>query len=328
MNRNAMSYPPYQQYTPTLRPANPFDPRADAEVLRKAMKGFGTDEKAIINVLGRRTNSQRLEIALQFKTLYGKDLVKDLKSETSGKFEDLLVALMTPLPSFYAKELHHAISGIGTNEETLIEIMCSMDNNEIRCITAAYQAAYYRSLEDDLRGDTSGTFKRLLVSLCTAGRDENPHVNHAQATADAQDLLNAGELRWGTDESTFNMIMCQRSYPHLRVVFDEYQRISGRSIEESVKSEFSGNSEDGLLAIIRCVRNRPAFYAKMLHESVKGMGTNDRQLIRLVSTRCEVDMEDVKTNYLAKYGESLKDAISGDASGDYKKLLLCLIGEY
>lgn len=55
-----------------MTPVASFNPRGDAEVLRKAMKGFGTDEKAIINVLANRTNSQRLEIAVQFKTLYGK----------------------------------------------------------------------------------------------------------------------------------------------------------------------------------------------------------------------------------------------------------------
>lgn len=55
-----------------MKPVHPFDPKKDAEVLRKAMKGFGTDEKAIIVVLCNRTNAQRQEIAQQFKSLYGK----------------------------------------------------------------------------------------------------------------------------------------------------------------------------------------------------------------------------------------------------------------
>ncbi|KAI4462026.1 annexin [Holotrichia oblita] len=313
--------------TPTVVPANPFNPRDDATVLRKAMKGFGTDEKAIINVLSKRTNAQRLQIAVEFKTLYGKDLVKDLKSETSGKFEDLLVALMTPLPYFYAKELHDAIVGIGTDEDVLIEVLCTKSNIEIRTISQAYQSLYNKSLEDDLRGDTSGTFKRLMVSLCNAGRDESMMTNPSQAAEDAKSLLRAGELRMGTDESTFNSILCQRNYAQLRLIFEEYYRITGHDFEQAIKNEFSGNSKDGLLAIVRSIRNLPGFFAKCLHNAIAGLGTNDKTLIRVVVTRCEIDMGNIKQNYLAQYGETLADAIKGDTSGDYKKLLLALIGE-
>ncbi|GJQ75977.1 hypothetical protein Trydic_g18032, partial [Trypoxylus dichotomus] len=324
---NYDSGPTAYKGSPTVLPANPFNPREDAEILRKAMKGFGTDEKAIINVLSRRTNAQRLQISVEFKTLYGKDLVKDLKSETSGKFEDLLVALMTPLPYFYAKELHDAIVGLGTDEDVLIEVLCTKSNAEIRTIRQAYHSLYNKSLEDDLKGDTSGTFKRLMVSLCNSGRDESMVTNQAQAAHDARSLLRAGELRMGTDESTFNMILCQRNFVQLRLIFEEYYKITGHDFEQAIKNEFSGNSKEGMLAIVRSIRNLPGFFAKCLHNAIAGLGTNDKTLIRVVTTRCEIDMGNIKQNYLAQYGETLADAIKGDTSGDYKKLLLALIGE-
>lgn len=52
---------------------------------------------------------------------------------------------------------------------------------------------YGSSLESDLKGDTAGTFKRLMVSLCNANRDESGVTNPAAATADAQQLLRAGK---------------------------------------------------------------------------------------------------------------------------------------
>ena len=72
-------------------------------------------------------------------------MIKDLKSETSGKFEDLLVALMTPLPEFYAQEIHEALAGIGTNENTLIEVLCSLSNSAINHVKQAYRACKFKN---------------------------------------------------------------------------------------------------------------------------------------------------------------------------------------
>ena len=49
-----------------------------------------------------------------------------------------MVALSLPVTDFMAKEMYEAVSGIGTNEGTLVEILCSGTNKEIREINAAY----------------------------------------------------------------------------------------------------------------------------------------------------------------------------------------------
>lgn len=66
-------------------------------------------------------------------------MIKELKSELKGNFEDVIVALMIHPIEYYAKQVHKAISGIGTNEKTIIEILGIHNNAEITAIREAYE---------------------------------------------------------------------------------------------------------------------------------------------------------------------------------------------
>ena len=159
---------------PVLRPYQPFNPADDAQRLYKAMKGFGTDEVALIDVLCNRTSSQRQQIALVFKTSYGKDLLKSVESETSGDFRNILRALLLRPSLFEAMELRDSVQGFGTHERQLIDIICSKTNAEMVELRNAYKQVFNRNMEEDVKDDVSGYFKRFLVSLIAAHRLNDP----------------------------------------------------------------------------------------------------------------------------------------------------------
>ena len=155
----------FKQQSPTVIAADHFNPRRDAEVLKKAMKGFGAHENTIIKLLTKRSNAQRVEIALKYKTLYGKNLTKELKSELSGSLEKTVVALMTPLRQYYAKELHNAIVGLGTDEAVLIEVLCTLPNTEIRAISTIYHKSKPISTPHSSFSNTPINFQFTIKTL-------------------------------------------------------------------------------------------------------------------------------------------------------------------
>ncbi|XP_052777924.1 annexin A6-like [Mya arenaria] len=311
----------------TIVPKNPFSAEQAAGALRKAMKGLGTDEAKIIEVMSSHTNQQRQEIFTSFKTQFGKDLRSELKSEISGRFEDLVLALLETPVNYDARELKAAIKGAGTDEGALIEILCSRSNAQILAIKQAYKTLFKSDLEKDIMSDTSGHFKRLLVSQLAAGRDESGSVDPDTAAQDAKELFEAGANKLGTDESTFNRILSLRGYAQLKAVFEAYQQNHGKDIEAVIQAETSGYLEDGYLAIVRIAKNPPAYFAQRLHKSMKGAGTKDSTLIRVVASRSEVDMIQIKQEFQRLFGKTLGSFIKGDTSGDYKKLLLALCAE-
>ncbi|KAJ8408524.1 hypothetical protein AAFF_G00251590 [Aldrovandia affinis] len=310
----------------TLKEAAGFKAEEDAAKLKEAMKGVGTDEAVIIDILAHRTIAQRQRIQEAYKQSVGKDLAEELEGELTGNFEKVVLGLLMLAPKYDAYELRNAIKGAGTDEDGLIDILASRTNAEIKALTAFYHKDYDKSLEEDICNDTSGMFQRVLVSLLTAGRDEGKKVDEALVLQDAKDLYEAGEARWGTDEVKFLTVLCVRNREHLLRVFQEYQKLAGRDIEDSIKREMSGSLEDIFLAIVRCIKNKTAFFAERLHRSMKGLGTTDSILIRIMVSRAEIDMLDIKAEFLKMYGKTLHSFIKGDTSGDYRKIMLELCG--
>ena len=98
-------------------------------------------------------------------------------------------------------------------------------------------------------GDTSGSFKTFLVSCLQANRPESKEFDRNKAKQDAQALYEAGEKKWGTDESRFNVILGARSYPQLRATFQEYAKLANKDIEDTLKSEMSGDILKAMLAV-------------------------------------------------------------------------------
>lgn len=310
----------------TVRDYPGFSPSVDAEVIRKAIRGIGTDEKTLISILTERSNAQRQLIVKEYQAAYGKELKDDLKGDLSGHFEHLMVALVTPPAVFDAKQLKKSMKGTGTNEDALIEILTTRTSRQMKAISQAYYTVYKKSLGDDISSETSGDFRKALLTLADGRRDESLKVDEHLAKKDAQILYNAGENKWGTDEDKFTEILCLRSFPQLKLTFDEYRNISQKDIEDSIKGELSGHFEDLLLAIVHCSRNMPAFLAERLHRALKGAGTDEFTLNRIMVSRSEIDLLDIRAEFKKRCGYSLHSAIKSDTSGDYEVTLLKICG--
>ncbi|XP_072526879.1 annexin A5-like [Salminus brasiliensis] len=306
----------------TVKPQSGFNANNDAQVLFKAMKGMGTDEATILQLVTSRSNAQRQQIKAAYKILHGKDLVSDLKSELGEKFETLIVGLMATPVMFDVTSLRNAIKGKGTDANALIEILASRTPNEIREIIKTYKEEYGRSLEGDVTGDTSGHFERMLVMLLQASRQQG--VQEGTIQSDAQALFDAGEKKFGTDEDQFISILGNRSAEHLRRVFDAYLKLSGFQIEESIQKETSGDLKEVLLAVVKCARSVPVYLAECLYKSMKGTGTDDATLIRIMVSRSEIDLLDIRAEFRKMFATSLHNMIKNDTTGDYSKALLLL----
>lgn len=304
------------------------DPKKAATALYDAMKGFGTNEKKIIDTLTGIDNETIQKIREEFQHHYHKDLIKEIKSETSGNFERALVALLQSPVEYDAWLIKDAIDGLGTNDEQLIEVLVTRHPDHLKKVVQFFQKEYNSSVEEYIAGDTSGDYKEYLLTLAGANRDSAAApVPDDKVDEDAQKLFRAGEGTVGTDEKVFIQIFAKRSWKHIRKVAEAYAKRYSHSLHTALDKEFSGDIFRALKWTLEFVENRQAFFAKRIHASFAGLGTKDKTLVRIIIARAHVDLYEIADSYNTLFGKSLKEALHSELSGDYRTLMQKIVAE-
>ncbi|KHN34096.1 Annexin-like protein RJ4 [Glycine soja] len=235
-----------------IAPSN-HSPVEDAESLRKAVKGWGADGKAIIAILGHRNATQRTLIREAYQNLFQEDLIKRLESELSGDFE-------------------------------------------------------------------------LLVGLVSSFRYGGSEINAKLAQSEADALHEAIKNKNKSNDEIIR-ILTTRSKTQLVATFNRYRDDHGIAITKKLSDEGSDEFHKAANLAISCINDHKKYYEKVLRNAMEHLGTAEDALTRVIVTRAEKDLKEIKEVYYKRNSVHLEHAVAKETSGDYKKFLLSLMGK-
>jgi len=294
------------------------------------MKGFGTDEKALIRHLADKDPLQINVIRQAYNQRFGRHMLNDVQGEVSGWFEEGLCAIIRGPLQQDVVLLHSAMDGPGTKEKVLNDVLLGRSNADLRAIKDLYKKTYHTSLESDIKADLSMKTERHFLMVLAANRiEETAPVNPQQIDTDVMELYKATEGKVGTDELLVCNILSQRSDAQIRAIAHTYKQKFTRDLETVIKKEFSGHMELALLQQLRTGTDKAMRDALLLEDAMSGAGTKDHLLVnRVVRVHWDRNhMQQVKGAYQHMFRKSLTSRIRGETSGDYEKLMCACLGE-
>ncbi len=288
----------------------------------------GKDENALIDIAINNTNAQRVKLRDDYKAKFGRDLLDDFKNNFKSDFLDTVTGVFKTPAEYDADLLYTAMKGIGSDKDVITEVLCFRDQKRINEIKAKFQEKYGKDLVAEIKSETSGDYQKIVLQLLEGGRQENAQADLQKCSGIADELYKAGEDKLGTDEATFIKYFTSLSPAELLLVCKEYHKKYKKNMIDVLKSEFDGNEKNLLIRILYSMFSPSEYFAEQIMYAVAGAGTNDAQLIRCIISRYSIDMKKVKKYYKKLYNKELLDAVKGDVSGNYGKILEALINKH
>jgi len=283
---------------------------------------------SMIKLCAYQTNIERQEMKKFYENLYKIDLISEIKNNFSGIYKYTLISLFSTLIDYDCKSLKHSMKGLIVDNETLIEIISTRSNSNLKEIIQRFNELNNEDLIKNIENKTSGITKKILISILQSNinnnRSENINPNLIECESSARDLFTSGEKKWDSDSSVFINLFTTKSPIEFIYISKFYHKLSGHTILDVIEKEFSGDNKK-LLKLLLYTKVSPCeYFANKLNKIIKS-NENYKFLIRILITRKEIDLPIIKKYYKLLYKKEILDDIKEVVKGELKQFLIEII---
>lgn len=224
--------------------------------LNDAIRGAGTKENVLNDVLLGRSNADIHAIKREFHRVYHRDLEKEVREDLSAKTERLFSMVLAGrrqeesapvIPQELDRdttELHRAMEGrVGTDQLTVCHIISSRSDGQLRALSQEFQRKYHKPLSKVIASEFSGHMRDALLRMLLVAED--------RAMADAQALEETMRGAGTKDRLLLNRVVrVHWDRNHRNQVKGAYRHAFKRELATRIKGETSGDYERFLVALV------------------------------------------------------------------------------
>ena len=229
----------------------------DVWCLDKALKGAGTNEDLLNEILLGRSNADIQAIKQAYHHTYHRNLEHDVRDDLSAKTERLFSMVLSAtrqeesapvIPQSVdadVSEIHRCTEArLGAEQLTVCSLLSKRSDNHIRAIAHAYEHKYRRPLEKVLVSEFSGHMEDALVQMVRCGTD--------RAMRDAINIEDAMAGMGTKDEMlVIRVVKAHWNPAHLQQVKGAYKARYRQDLVARVRGETSGDYEKCLVAMLQ-----------------------------------------------------------------------------
>lgn len=277
----------------------------ETDIYNKLFKILTQNEKENICTALCECTSDIKKIKDIYNIKFNRDLIYDIKNKTKDNTKRFLIGLFLSETEYDCYNLKKATRHIIYDYDIIIDILATRTTDEILQIKKCYMQMY----PDDCLAKKIDTgeiyFSNILFGLLCGERANCREMTDDECKKFA-DFFFRNEIVTKNDIKNIYYYFVKQSVNNFKKISQYYFKVSGKTILDYVKNEFSGNLKKCLIAVIYGLLSPHEYFYNKLVSAIEKK--DSRTVIRILFSR-KNDLKKIEKLYVEKKGKNIFEEI-------------------